>query len=67
MTGTDADGAPNTMDIWLPDVVLSMTRRPSGSWATDRLPNPLGEVLVEPLTYDPQIDRPFGRSRISLR
>lgn len=65
VTGTDADGAPNAMDIWLPDVVLSMTRRPSGSWATDRLPNPLGEVLVEPLTYDPQIDRPFGRSRIS--
>ncbi|TPG05579.1 phage portal protein [Curtobacterium flaccumfaciens] len=65
VTTADETGQPTAMDVWLPDVVLSMTRRPSGSWVTERLPNPLGEVLVEPLTYDPQIDRPFGRSRIS--
>ncbi len=61
----DASGQPSSMDVFLPDVVLSMTKRPSGAWVTERRVNALGEVLVEPLTYDPQIDRPFGRSRIS--
>lgn len=65
ITDIDDDGAPTAMDVYLPDVVLVCTRRASGSWVADRRPNPLGEVLVEPLTYDPQLDRPFGRSRIS--
>lgn len=58
-------GEPLAMDIYLPDAVLLLSRRPSGAWTTDRRDNPLGEVLVEPLTYDPQLGRPFGRSRIS--
>ena len=65
ITDLDTDGRPTAMDVYLPDVVLSCTRRASGSWVAARLPNPLGEVLVEPLTYDPQLDRPFGRSRIT--
>lgn len=66
ITATDATtGLPTAMDVYLPDAVLVLTRRPSGSWMADRRPNPLGEVLVEPLTYDPQLGRPFGRSRIS--
>lgn len=65
---TDADGATGVVtafDVYLPDVVLVCQRRPSGHWVADRRPNPLGEVLVEPLPYDPQLDRPFGRSRIT--
>lgn len=34
-------------------------------WMMQRLPNPTGRVLVEPIVYDPQLGRPFGRSRIS--
>lgn len=65
---TDIDihsGQPTALDVYLPDVVLSLTRRPSGSWTTDRRENKLGEVLAEPLAFDPQLHRPFGRSRIS--
>lgn len=68
MAVTDTDplaGFATGLDVYLPYVVLSLRRRPSGSWTADRQPNPLGEVLVEPLAYDPQLDRPFGRSRIS--
>lgn len=65
ITNTDAQGRPSAMDIYLPEAVLICERRPSGSWVVDRRPNPLGEVLVEPLVFDPQLDRPFGRSRIS--
>lgn len=65
---TEADkptGQPTGIDVYLPDVVLMLKRRPSGSWVADRRSNPLGEVLVEPLPFDPQLGRPFGRSRIS--
>lgn len=65
ITDTDDLGQPTAMDVWFPDVVLSLKRRPSGAWASESRANPLGEVLVEPLTYDPQLGRPFGRSRIS--
>jgi len=65
ITGVDDQGRPSSMDVYLPHAVLLCSRRPSGGWVADRRPNPLGEVLVEPLAYDPQLDRPFGRSRIS--
>lgn len=62
---TDDEGRPSVMDAWFPEAVLTCRRRPSGSWVAERRQNPLGEVLVEPISYDPQLDRPFGRSRIS--
>jgi hypothetical protein len=65
VTETDGDGQPSAMDVFLPDVVLSLTRRPSGAWVADRRTNALGEVLAEPLVYEPSLTRPFGRSRIS--
>lgn len=65
ITDVDELGRPSAMDVLLPDVVLLCRRRPSGSWTVDRRVNDLGEVLAEPLAYDPQLDRPFGRSRIT--
>lgn len=65
ITDVDDEGKPTALDVYLPEVVLSCARRASGSWTATRLPNSLGQVLVEPLTYDPQLDRPFGRSRIT--
>lgn len=65
ITSVDGDGRPSGMDIYLPKVVLACEKRPSGAWTAVRHENRLGEVLVEPLTYDPQLDRPFGRSRIT--
>jgi hypothetical protein len=60
------DGRPTEMTVYLPDVVLTCELNDDdGVWDAYRQPNPLGEVLVEPLTSDPQIDRPFGHSRIN--
>jgi hypothetical protein len=64
---TDATdtGDPTDLILYLPDWVVTVERR-VGKWrVVDRQPNPLGVVLIEPLTYDPQLDRPFGRSRIT--
>ena len=65
ISDTDEDGRPTQMDVYLPEVVLTCRRRSSGAWVAERRKNPMGEVLVEPLPYDPQLDRPFGRSRIT--
>lgn len=65
ITGTTADGHLESFDAYLPSKVLKCSRNRAGKWVADVLPNPLGEVAAEPLTYDPQLDRPFGRSRIS--
>lgn len=66
ITDTDPNtGLPTGLFVSLPDVVLLLEKRPSGSWVTDRRPNPLGEVLATPVPYRPELDRPFGRSRIS--
>jgi len=65
VTETDDQGQPTAMDVLLPDVVLSLTRRPSGSWVAARRANRLGEVLAEPIVYAPSLTRPFGRSRIN--
>ena len=65
ITDVDQDGRPTALDVMLPEVVLSCRRRSSGSWVAVRQPNPLREVLAEPLAWDPQLDRPFGRSRIT--
>lgn len=64
ITDTDDRGEPTAFVVYLPETVLSVSRA-TGKWRATRQANPLGQVLVEPLTYDPQLDRPFGRSRIS--
>ena len=65
VTSADESGDPTAFTVYLPDVVLICARGAGGRWSTDRRRSPVGEVLVEPLRYDPQLDRPFGRSRIS--
>lgn len=65
VTSVDDQGRPSAMDVYLPGLVLLCRRRPSGAWVAERRSSRIPEVLVEPLTYDPQLDRPFGRSRIS--
>lgn len=65
VTDTDGEGSPTELDVYLPDVVLTVVRTKVGVWRAERRANPLGEVLVEPLTYAPTLNRPFGHSRIS--
>lgn len=62
---TDDQDRPTAVVAYLPDSVLTVEKTPSGRWVADRRPNPLGYPLVEVLPYDPLLDRPFGRSRIT--
>lgn len=56
---------PSEFIVYLPDVVLRCSRNQLGRWSTERIENKIGRTLVAPLTYDPQLGKPFGRSRIT--
>lgn len=64
ITATDDDRQLTAIDVYTRDAVITATRS-KGAWSVSRIPQPTGRVLVEPLVYDPQVNRPFGHSRIS--
>jgi hypothetical protein len=59
----DTEG-PLEFAMYLPDRVLIM-RRVGRNWRVDTVTHSLGRVPVQMLTYRPDLDRPFGSSRIS--
>ena len=64
IASVNEDGIPNEMVLYLPDRV-GVIERQAGRYVVVWRRNPLGRVPVEPLVYHPDLDRPFGRSRIS--
>lgn len=59
------DAVPTWVNMYTDDATCVCRRSRNGRWVVDRLPNPLGRPLMEPLRYRPTLDRPFGKSRIS--
>jgi len=60
----DALGRPDYMVMYLPDTAIIM-RREGMNWDLRESRHALGHVPVEPLVFRPELDRPFGHSRIS--
>lgn len=63
ITDMDDDGEPTAMTLYLPNLNVIMVKD-EGVWEVDRRQHIYG-VPVDPLTYKADLDRPFGRSRIS--
>lgn len=53
------------INLYLPTHVTIMRREKVSKWTIERRPHGLGRVPVEPLVYKPELDRPFGKSRIT--
>lgn len=65
ITSVDEDTRrPDQALLYLPNETWQIDRT-GPRWSATALGNSTGRVLVEPLVYDPQIGRPFGRSRIT--
>lgn len=66
LTITDIDeyGDVTDMNIWLPNMVYRCFRN-HGAWKAVACPNDWPYPTVVPVCYDPQAERPFGRSRIT--
>lgn len=61
---SDDSGAITGFNVWLDDKVYTCVRN-GAVWDTFRTRNPFGRVTVTPFCYDAQLNRPFGRSRVS--
>lgn len=59
------DSGPSEMVFYTWERVYVFSRRASGAWAKSVVNNPLGEVSVSRLVLQPELNRPFGHSRIS--
>lgn len=57
-------GEPVHMILYTPFSVY-VIRAQRGGWVVDEQKNPLGEVGVAPLRLKPELNRPFGHSRIT--
>lgn len=58
------NGEPTDLLMMVPGHMITMTRGPM-RWRVDRRRMPGRRLLAEMLVHDPQLDRPFGRSRIT--
>ncbi|MFF5793688.1 phage portal protein [Paeniglutamicibacter sp. NPDC012692] len=62
---SDSTG-PTRMVVIFPHVVYSIWKTGSTyGWEVSSIPNTLGFVPVEPVAFQPRLDRPFGQSRVS--
>ena len=64
VTAFDDSGVPAEMVWYARDHVTTFVRD-AGKWTADTQPNLLGRTWMEPLVFRPELDRPFGHSRIS--
>lgn len=55
---------PSEFIVYLPDKILKCANGSAG-WSAAVIKNKIGRTLAVPLTYDPQLNKPFGRSRIT--
>ena len=62
---SDGRCVPMQVNYYTDAHVVECRRSESGSWTTNRIENPTGRPLMEPLRYRPSLERPFGKSRIS--
>src|SRR5690606_3099169 len=65
ITESDGSGFPTEVVWYARDHVTTYRRGDGGKWSVDSQSNPLGRVWMEPLRFKPDLDRPFGHSRIS--
>ncbi|TCD53761.1 phage portal protein [Alloscardovia theropitheci] len=65
ITDADKDGKITQFIVWLPGLVITISRTLNVWSVIDMQETKLDEVNVIPLAYDAQLNRPFGRSRIS--
>lgn len=56
---------PTSFVLFLESHTLQGVREAAGQWQLDRIPNPLPRVPVTMVNHRPQLDRPYGMSRIT--
>lgn len=71
MAVVDADGQPGEqrtptwVNLYTDRYTAQCRRSANGRWLVDRVPNPMGRPMMEPLVFSPTLAQPLGRSRIT--
>ena len=55
--------SPSLINVYLDNAVIVLSRV-ERVWTAERLPNPMGRPLMEPLIWNATSGKPFGRSRL---
>lgn len=64
VTEVDETGMPTEI-VWYSRAHVTTFRRDQGRWFADTQANRTGRVWMEPLVFRPELERPFGHSRVS--
>lgn len=56
---------PTLVNVFTDDAVIRISRRAGERWRAEYLEHSMGRPLMEPLAYSAELERPFGKSRIS--
>ena len=59
------DDKPSAFVAYLPDKVITAEFTEGSGWTASEAPNPTGRALAVAVTHDPQLRRPFGRSKLT--
>lgn len=63
---SSAETQPSVVNLYTPDCTVVLTRSADGRfWSAEYKANPMGRPLMEPMSYEPTMMRPFGKSRIT--
>ena len=62
--GTD-EREPTCIEAYTSDAVISLRRKPGARWRAEYAPHAMGRPLMEPMPFEPTLERPFGHSRIT--
>lgn len=66
LSGTDRNGRANRYTAFWPDSVVTFTYNENTShWDSSVQENGIGEMLLVPMVFEPDCDRPLGHSRIT--
>ncbi|MCI1831540.1 MAG: phage portal protein [Bifidobacterium sp.] len=64
ITSDDENGSITGFNVWLPNCLYTCAKTGTG-WEAVRSQSNFGRPTIVPLCYDAQLNRPFGRSRVS--
>ena len=67
VVSVDNHNRPTAYNLFTDDAVVYIYRLTDKetSWQFEIMPHPMGRPLIEPLVFQPALDRPFGSSRIT--
>ena len=67
-SNNDSSWRPSTVNLYMDDstwVIKRIDRGPGTRWVAECQPHAMGRPMMEPMIYRPDVDKPFGRSRIT--